>query len=820
MRTSFIVLIFIFKAFLGFSQNANEVINPVIFNYSETVKPGEVLGLQGHAFGADPTVWLTQVNGAEKTLTQQIKLALITKDEIYVAARIPANIPQGLYAVWVENNHQKSLPVFINRARVILPEFDEIMPGTAFNLYGKNLLMKPKNGFVKFVDPKTGQAFTAQFNKGDAYQVTVTAPDNLTPGVNYKLYVSNGYGDAYGENAYEESMKTRKPAADPLHTGVPWGTEFDFSNNVYNIKTDSRLKLKANGDGVNNDRQAIQEAIDLASNNGGGSVYLPAGIYKLVYESGSGIIMRSKVLLKGDGMDKTIIKYGYGKPFSTERVKASYGWTLGWPDSRSEGVGILWPGNITTSGLLDINVQNINESGEFVHTVKDMPEGGSKIILQNCSFDLNTGYGLAMVNIDHLLISGCVFKSTAMEVRNINAPTRTWAWDIKNSYNVIVRNNKQYYNAGRFGANGCHHIIIDHNDFIRNGDAQSKGETGGLSLDYVYKLAVTDNSFTVTGNPIQNRNQGETILTQGGNPNQQTVGTVSLATATTVMDKKQEWQDLTDRVSTDWEYAFHPTNYAIAIVYGTGAGQWRTVTHNNDTTLTVDKPWDVIPAPGSRYVIMQWSANQVLVKNNVLKDNNRGIWAYSGSYDVTYVGNKLINSEGIYIRSDQRLLNNRYNLTWNTKIFDNEVINTDGKRAAYISIFLAQVKSDKLFGIGMLGIEVRGNTVQAFTPNLKKTSYAGGEGYFNYVFDGDAKGATRDSVTPGILGTIFENNKAINTDNAYQVGAGSYHTIITNSQNQKATNFLNDVHNEQTKKGSAFTVTDSTLTKPFIPKSQ
>ncbi len=31
----------------------------------------------------------------------------------------------------------------------------------------------------------------------------------------------------------------------------------------------------------------------------------------------------------------------------------------------------------------------------------------------------------------------------------------------------------------------------------------------------------------------------------------------------------------TDRVSTDWQYVIHPTNYSIAIVDGKGVGQWR-----------------------------------------------------------------------------------------------------------------------------------------------------------------------------------------------------------------------------------------------------
>ncbi len=243
-----------------------------------------------------------------------------------------------------------------------------------------------------------------------------------------------------------------------------------------------------------------------------------------------------------------------------------------------------------------------------------------------------------------------------MDVRGINAPTRTWPWDLKNSTHVVFSNNKTYYYAGRFGANGCQQTVFTGNLFVRNGDHQSKGETGGLSLDYVKNVVVQANNFEVTGKAVAVRNQGETILSQGGMSHQQTMGKVTTATATTITDAKNEYQDFTDRVSTDWQYVIHPTNYQIAIVSGKGAGQCRIIAANTDSSITVDRPWDIIPEPGSRYVITQWSAQQMLVLDNILKDNNRGIWIYSGGNDIVIAGNKLINSEGIYIRSDQRVI--------------------------------------------------------------------------------------------------------------------------------------------------------------------
>lgn len=798
-----LLLTFIF--FSAAAHTEQKIIVPVVFNFSESANPGETISLQGHAFGKEPIVWLSRVTGSEKELKPQVKLPVLTGSDSYAAVKIPSNISVDLYAVWIENEDHLSKPVFINRARAVTYEFNEIMPGSVFRLFGRNLALKNGVSSVKFISADNNTVLPAKLLKASAFEIQLKAPDHLIPGQAYQISITNGYGNKYGENLFDERVSVRKPGADPFNMGVPWGADFDFNQNIYNVKTDIRLKQKAVGNGHTNDREAIQEAIDKASVNGG-VVYLPAGTYQLIYKSGSGLVMRSRVVLKGDGPDKTRITYGYGAAFSTERIKAPYGWTLGWPDSRAEGMAMVWPGGITTSGLIDLSLQNINESGSFVHSIKDMPEGGSKLVMKNCSFDLNTGWGLAMVNVNQLLISGCVFKSITQDVRNINAPTRTWPWDLKNSSNLIFKNNKHFYTAGRFGANGCHHAIFENNSFLRDGDHQAEGETGGLSLDYTADVVIQANTFDVSGAAIKSRNQGETILSQGGNAHQQTVGTVTHATSTSITDKKREFQDLTDRISTDWQYAVHPTNYTIVLVSGTGAGQWRTATGNNDTTITIDKAWDVIPEAGSRYVITQWSAQQMLIKNNVLKDNNRGIWFYSGFSDVGIIDNKLINSEGIYIRSDQRLLTNRYNLTWNGLIQGNEIIDTDGKRPAYINIWLTQSKAENLIGTGTLGIEIRKNRLQASLPNVT-SGFVKSEGYINFVFDPASKGASPNYTTAGILGTIFDNNTAINTDNAYQIGAAAHHTVITDGINKNVRNLLSDALNAQ-KNGAFSTFND------------
>ena len=69
---------------------------------------------------------------------------------------------------------------------------------------------------------------------------------------------------------------------------------------VYNVVLD----YGAHRDGINDDKQHIQDAIDAASNAGGGIVYLPSGNYRI---TGS-LTMKSSVQVVGDGPYATVLK--------------------------------------------------------------------------------------------------------------------------------------------------------------------------------------------------------------------------------------------------------------------------------------------------------------------------------------------------------------------------------------------------------------------------------------------------------------------------------------------------------------------------------
>src|SRR4029077_9478478 len=185
------------------------------------------------------------------------------------------------------------------------------------------------------------------------------------------------------------------------------------------------------------------------------------------------------------------------------------------------------------------------------------------------------------------------------------------------------------------------------------------GDSGGLEIDLVDDLTVLNNTFDTAGK-ISSANDGETINSQGCNSPDQNLGTVGAASSTHIEDPSKHWKSL--------------DGYAVAVVTGPGAGQWRSILSNTSTSLTIDRPWLLIPPAGSKYVITQWSAQTLLIKGNLLTDNPKGVWMYCGGADVAIVNNALHDSSGIWLRADQRVKSDRFNLLIGALVADNNVI--------------------------------------------------------------------------------------------------------------------------------------------------
>ncbi|PSB45428.1 hypothetical protein C7B80_16895 [Cyanosarcina cf. burmensis CCALA 770] len=747
-------------AFQGCKKSNGAENVPVIFNYSISGEPGDVIGIQGSKFGSNPQVFLSRPSNS------RIQLKVVNKGNDYVSVIIPEGESLGLYKIQVSDGTNSSKEVYLNRAHAMSFDTPEIAANGKFRIFGRNLLLPGATPTVRFVNPSTGASLNATVitTGSDAYVLSVKAPSGISPAVLYDVYVSNGFGDRTGETKADNTLLGLKGGTDHWQLDVGWAGDYNFYNNVYNVKTDPRLSIHAVGDGVRDDRAAIQNAISVAAKAGGGVVRLPAGVYKLVIPANTvGISMISRVVLEGEGRDKTIIKYGYGNNPSA----------LG-------GYALVWQDKTNVAGIADLTIQNLNQGGNWL---KSMRKSGnaSEIFIQRVGFNMNSADMIYLENMKKLAILNSTFTQTLNE-RN-RGPL-----SLDDNVYMVFRGNKVTRATGWYGVNRVSNSVIENNRFTRNGGYQNLPESiRELTLNFSTNIALLNNTFDVVNGPIVSKNDGETILSEGGGAKRpdESVGTVSSAGSQILQDSTKSWNSSTF------------TNKAIVtIVSGKGSGQWRTITGlASNNTLKLDRPWDIIPESGSHYATFNWSAANWLVKGNTLTDRPRGIMLYSGSSrDIAIVGNTLVNSGGIYVRPDQRIETGRHNVIHNVQILNNKVSNTNNLRGAFIGNVSAHVNKETTFGVGLIGLEIRGNTVTAHTPNTQPNTRVDEpiyECYNNrilYVYGS----AFKETGQPAMLGTIFQGNTANNCDNSFQMSTGAYQTTIWKSTTNNSPRFLKD----------------------------
>ena len=727
---------------------------PAIFHASSSVLPGEALSLQGE-FSASAQAYL-----APALASVGQPLAVLTQQTGQLAAQLPANLAPDVYQVWVMDQGQRSASVYLNQARGQHFDSPDITPGGSVRLFGRNLLLAGTTPQVRLVaqngGPSGGPALVQAI---DGYSLRLQAPASLVPGQTYDVYVSNGHGGKPGETLVAQPLLAISSGVDFFQLGVPWGVRFDFYQNVYNTRTDPRLALKTVGDGLANDLPAIQAAIDRASGDGGGVVLVPAGSYKLVLTNQGAMQMRSRVVLRGEGKNATVLRFGYGSTVP------------GW---RADGHwGLLWD-NVRQAGLADLTLTNVDNTGNFYN---NMAGQGREVFMQRIRFELNKGSWLWWANSDRVAILNSEFSQGVDAQPGYRGPVQ-----LNGCQNFVVARNHFTYAVDGLNLNSTRRGVFEDNQVDRDGSARWPVAlhltNHVLILNFAEDLAVLNNKFQVVNGPSQNINDGETILAEGGGPwrPDEEAGTVSSATSLTLQDNTRSWKAPEKQPM-------------VAIVRGPGMGQWRRIVSRTATTLTLDRPWEVMPQPGSRYTIFNWGARNWLVQGNTLIGNLRGIMFYhNATNEVAIVGNRLTNSGSIDLtppqstdtrdgKSYQKLLP-----YYDVQMQGNDVADTDGSNGVFIGVHVVQYLQASTFGTSVIGLEVRHNTLTAHQPNVPARVDADfPEGYANELFLQNPPGYA-DDKTPAILGSIFQDNIARNCDHAVYLNSGAYGTVVCNMQ--------------------------------------
>jgi hypothetical protein len=765
---------------------------PVIFNQPFTARPGDIISVEGKGFGATPSVNLTAVHQGR---APQVKI-LRAEDNV-IAFQVPPTLPFDVYQIAISDGRSTSSPVSVNVPRAMHFDTPEVASSTRFRIFGRNLFLAPTQPTVSLVDPQTKLTLSASvvLNASDAYSLTVIAPNSLIPGRTYQVVVSNGFGAA---NA-DQTLLARAAGNDPFQLGVPWGGDFVTQNgpgyhpgvpgtneadhHVFDVTRDPDLAIHAKGDGIADDKPAIQAAIDRAAQHGG-LVYLPAGTYRLASTGGAqGLALRSHVVLQGHSADDTKIVYCPPGP----------------QPSGYMFFAISWPANVQQSGLADVSLVNIDHTSlDVVNALASGP--ASELFIQRVNWDLGSGQSLFLANVNKLALENSTIHQAINSQNPHNPPDSIGLGPIFFDYitNAIIRSNDITWATGQNLINDLANSIIESNHFTRSasdkivagpnnlgyigGDQRvSVGETiqrtqgRQLSINFAKDIVLQNNIFDVSDGILKyNWYDGEAILSEGGGPFPRSdSGTVTWFAP----------QNLTDDTrcrGCGWNY--HP-NSMIQLVSGRGAGQLRHITGLFNNTFTIDRPWDIQPAIGDHFAIFVESFENTLIHNNILQGNPAGVVLYDGAYlNTAIVGNQFVDNGGTYIRGSQRPSGQHtaFSTVRNIEIRDNVMRNTKGLYPAYIVANFAMILPNKIWGNSFDGIEIRNNSI---TADPRTPTYLYPEGYMNYLYYQNMQTPFADNGLAAITGTVFQGNTCVNCPIDYAVDTGVDTTIIWNATN-------------------------------------
>jgi hypothetical protein len=695
---------------------------PKIFNASQNVQPGDIVFIQGTNFDTTAQVWLEAQSGATPTKLQIVNRVGAT----WMAAQTPLTWT-GAMTLWVSNSVGTSNMAKLNAAIPWHLDALQLVPGGAFKVFGKNLLA-PGCTPVVTVD---GQAATVNVSESTENMLVATAPSTIRPTSASIISIDNGNGS--GPGTLDRQISVVTGSGDPFSLGVGWAAGFTYSGRTINVMTPCN--------GSADDSGAIQNAINAAAGSGG-IVQLPRGTCRLA----NSLTMHSNVVLQGAGIDVTTLRYESNYPIY------------------SQGSDL--------TGLRDFTLVNAG-------TTQEGPiwKQNTRTFFQRIKIDMGSSRQLFFTGNQNFVVSNCVFIQ-----RGSIGGQNPYLFSFSSGF--VFSGNTTTWIDGSPTFQSLHDALVTGNTFTRDASNQYESTiitTHSFVMDFTYRTAILGNTFNVTHGPVTNklRNDGETLLTEGGGGNRtENIGTVSSATATTISDPNNV-------INTNPFGTGLPENYGVAIVSGTGTGQTRELTKYASSTMQVDHAWDVIPDSSSHYATFVWGLEKTIISGNTLDDNPRGIWLYQAALrDVDVVGNAIVNGGGIFIRSFEDDSARQFDPIYDINVKGNNISNSNGLWMSYINDVFVN-KDPIAFGTGNIGIEIRSNSLTANIPNVTSNveDYANREGYMALMRSELSGGQASDSV--GILGTIFQANRCTNCSTSFVIGSGDFGTVLY--QNQPAT---------------------------------
>ncbi len=255
---------------------------PVVYSFTSDVGPDDSFFLCGANLGsegAEAAFW--GPSGAQESgRSDRAQVRLAT--ERHLVATIPEGAIDGLYLLWPGRGGQWGRPVRLNAPEPWWVTPDDPVVGAEARIFGRDLARRPGREAAFVYLTGGGRGWWLRVTDASAHVLTVQIPPDVAPGP-YQLWVHAGMGGRHGWGGpVGITVRPRPQPAERVVDARQFGTV---------------------GDGVHDDREALQNALAEAARDGA-TVRLPAGQFLL----GGGLRIPSNARLVGEGKGRTVLQ--------------------------------------------------------------------------------------------------------------------------------------------------------------------------------------------------------------------------------------------------------------------------------------------------------------------------------------------------------------------------------------------------------------------------------------------------------------------------------------------------------------------------------
>jgi hypothetical protein len=575
---------------------------PYIFWASQPVRPGETVLVASGNTDASSTAQIAVLdNGDSGVPTSAVDLSKLSWQSVSVVQAsgtsvklvIPASFPQGVYAVRLQANGLNSAPALLNAPDITFVQSDQgdsATPGGWIQVHGTSIAASGAVAKLDLVSQGTVVAVLSPDGSGSAYAQRFPVPSSVGTGT-YQMYVHNGNGGPRAWTAYQTFI-------DRPITTVSVVAPSAWPATVFNV---------AHQPGTSDDAR-VAAAIAAAAANGGGVIYFPAGTYAL----SSQLVLPNHTVLSGAGSALSFLRWASTPTSSGAAVTALV-------------AGAQLPGSVLDRAAFSIQDLSLTAPANYTGYAVDSEFSTEFAWLRRVTITVPkiSAYNAPMlptavylrhrhnVEITHSVLDAGVDLFARDDVAGLRLENNVLNWRDANislsglSHGFIIAGNVVNL-RGTAAINGWDAVVDPNPGF----DFTSFYGTP-IGGPYIRDLYYAGNRSTRDEAEVPPPYVGFTY--DGGQGIYR--GLVASASGTTLT-----LQGKTLNPGAGATYDF--TGAVVQIIDGTGTGQWRYLTQAgpNQSTVSVDRPWDIAPDASSTVILLNLQGRVLMIGNDFAQE--------------------------------------------------------------------------------------------------------------------------------------------------------------------------------------------------------